>query len=261
MRSVTTGQDRASDLALGLFGSCAIGVMAKSPRPGFSKTRLCPPLRPEHAARLSAAFLRDTTESVLTAAGVAPITGYAAYAPAGTEALLAPHLAPGTRQILADGAGPMPPGVDGFGRSLLHAIQGQFAQGHSAACVLSSDVPTLPSLLLAQAARSLLSGGPRRVVLGACDDGGYYLLGMRQVHPGLFTDIAWSTDTVAATTRLRAAQLGLELIELPPWYDVDDATALARLVRETEDGGCARWTRRALDALGLTAFGRAHSVA
>ena len=44
-------------MALGSRGSCAIGVMAKSPRPGHSKTRLCPPLRPEQAAQLSAAFL------------------------------------------------------------------------------------------------------------------------------------------------------------------------------------------------------------
>ena len=32
-------------------------VVAKAPRPGVSKTRLCPPLTPDQAAHLAAAFL------------------------------------------------------------------------------------------------------------------------------------------------------------------------------------------------------------
>ena len=66
--------------------------------------------------------------------------------------------------------------------------------------------------------------------MGACDDGGYYLLGMRLPYTRLFADIAWSTSSVAATTRIRAAELGLDLVELPPWYHIDDAAALERLV-------------------------------
>ena len=97
-------------MAFGLRGSCAIGVMAKSPRPGHSKTRLCPPLRPEQAAQLSAAFLRDTTESIAAAALCAPIVGYAAYAPSGTEEALVPHLASGTSCVLADGSHANPSG-------------------------------------------------------------------------------------------------------------------------------------------------------
>jgi uncharacterized protein len=237
----------ASDLGI----DCAIGVMAKSPRAGYSKTRLCPPLRPDQAAQLSAAFLRDTTETMSAAAASAPIAGYAAYAPAGTEAALMPHLAPDTLMILADGSVPAPTGVEGFGRCLLHAIQAQFARGHAAACVLSSDTPTLPASILVTAAALLLTGGEGRVVIGACDDGGYYFLGMRQPHAGLFADIAWSTETVAAATRDRAVALGLDLVELPRWYDIDDAAALDRLVRETSGGNVAPWTRRAIETLSL----------
>src|ERR1700756_5216160 len=92
------------DTATDLRTDCAIGAMAKSPRVGYSKTRLCPPLRPEQAARLSAAFLRDTTDTIRAAAASVPIAGYVAYAPAGTEETLMPHLAPGTSLILADGS-------------------------------------------------------------------------------------------------------------------------------------------------------------
>jgi rSAM/selenodomain-associated transferase 1 len=231
-------------------GSCAIAVMAKTPRPGYSKTRLCPPLRPEQAAALSAAFLRDTTANIVRAALSVPVASYAAYAPSGTEEALLPHLAPGTVCFLADGSPPVPPGVEGFGRCLLHAIQQMFAAGHAAACVLSSDTPTLPTRFLVAAVGALLSGNHRRVVLGACDDGGYYLLGMRLPHARLFAEIAWSTSSVAATTRVRAAELGLDLVELPPWYDIDDAPALERLVRESESYD-ALWTRRAVQTLGL----------
>jgi uncharacterized protein len=220
--------------------------MAKSPRAGYSKTRLCPPLRPEQAARLGAAFLRDTTETVRVAAASAPITGYAAYAPSGTEKALTSHLAPSTLLILADGSVPAPTGVEGFGRCLLHAVLALFDRGHTAACVLSADTPTLPAAILVTAATLLRSGSERRAVIGASDDGGYYLLGMRQPHTGLFADIAWSTDAVAAQTRDRTATLGLDLVELP--Y-IDDATSLDRLVQELSGRNAAPWTRHTIGAL------------
>jgi len=213
---------------------CAIGVMAKTPQPGRSKTRLCPPLCPEQAAGLSAAFLRDTTDNMALAAQRAPIIPYAAYAPLGMEEALQRHLAPGTILLPADGSGAMPHGVNGFGRCLFGAMQGMFAQGHQAACVLSSDTPTLPTDCLVQAAQILLApGAAGRAVLGSCDDGGYYLLGVTAAHALLFADIAWSTDSVAEATRLRARALGLEVVELEPWYDVDDEAALTRLLTDT----------------------------
>ena len=49
-------------------GGCAIAVMAKAPVPGQVKTRLVPPLTPDMAAALSAAFLRDITENIALAA-------------------------------------------------------------------------------------------------------------------------------------------------------------------------------------------------
>lgn len=233
--------------------SCAIGVMAKVPRAGASKTRLCPPLMPEQAAALSAAFLRDTTENIARSACQAAVVGYAAYAPRGTEAIIRRHIAPETRCIVADGSPPMPAGVDGFGRCLLHAVQAMLALGHAAACVLSSDTPTLPTACLVRAAEVLLSpvpSGPGRIVLGACEDGGYYLLGVTASHADLFTDIAWSTSSVADATRSRALALGLDVIELDPWYDIDDAGSLATLLADTA-GYAAPFTRAMVDRLGL----------
>src|ERR1700760_329071 len=133
-------------------GSCAIGVMAKAPRPGFAKTRLCPPLRADQAAALSAGFLRDISENIALAGRQVPIAGYVAYAPAGQEALFNGHLASGTGLLLADGSPLMPPDVQGFGRCLLHGILAMLAREHAAAVVLNSDSPTLPTAVLVRTA-------------------------------------------------------------------------------------------------------------
>ena len=215
-------------------GRCAIAVMAKAPRAGKVKTRLQPALPADAALALSAAFLRDTTENIRLAAREAAIDPWVAYTPAGTEALFHDMLATGTRLILADGEIETPAEVKGFGRSLLHAARALFEQGYTAVCLLNSDSPTLPNAYLIGAAQALAEPG-ERVVLGPAEDGGYYLIGIKSADPLLFSDIAWSTETVAAQTRERAAARGLEVVEVDPWYDVDDTAALERLLRDLLD--------------------------
>ncbi|MBV8888614.1 MAG: TIGR04282 family arsenosugar biosynthesis glycosyltransferase [Alphaproteobacteria bacterium] len=223
-------------------GGCAIAVMAKAPRPGQVKTRLVPPLTADAAMALSASFLRDVTENIRLASQDAAISGYVAYAPAGAERLFDGLLAPGTGLILADATGDHPAGVRGFGRSLLNAATALFGRGHPAVCLLNADSPNLPTDLLRQAARALAADDDR-VVLGPAEDGGYYLIGMKMPHAHLFEDIDWSTSRVAAQTGVRAAQLGLEMVELPAWYDVDEPSALRRLAADLTEAG-----RRAMES-------------
>ena len=130
----------------------AIAVMAKAPQAGRSKTRLVPPLDPDGAAALSAAFLRDMTENIALAARNVPLVGYVAYAPAGTEQSFNGSLADGVSLLLADGSPPMPPRVHGIGRSLLHAAQSLLAAGYGGVCLLNADSPTLPTSFLRRAA-------------------------------------------------------------------------------------------------------------
>ena len=66
-------------------------------------------------------------------------------------------------------------------------------------------------------------------MLGPAIDGGYYLLGVKQVHPRLFEDIAWSTSRLAAQTIDRAREISLHVHVLAPRYDVDDADTLSML--------------------------------
>jgi len=237
-----------------MHATCAIAVMAKAPRAGRCKTRLVPPLRPEDAAKLSAAFLRDVTENITLAARAQAIAGYIAYAPRGLEHLFDGHLAAGTGRILADGSIAMPDAVQNFGRCLLHAIDTLLAQHHAAAIVLNSDSPNLPTEYLEQAAEILAQPGDRAVI-GPAVDGGYYLLGLKTPHARMFEDIVWSTGTVAETTIRRAGEIGLDIVALPTWYDVDDAASLARLFEDFAQpaGGAyhAPATRACLAALNL----------
>jgi rSAM/selenodomain-associated transferase 1 len=210
-------------------GYCAIAVMAKAPRIGDAKTRLVPPLSTTEAARLSACFIRDAAENIAAAAQRAAIEGYIAYSPPDAAVEFGPLLAEGTRLL--------PSRRTGLGASLYDAADDLLATGYGSACLVNSDSPTLPTSLLIDTARLLARPGDR-IVLGPAEDGGYYLIGLKQAHARLFDDIAWSTPVVFAQTVERAREIGLEPLVLPMWYDVDDVEALRRLNAEllSEEG-------------------------
>jgi rSAM/selenodomain-associated transferase 1 len=208
-------------------GVCALAVMAKAPRSGEVKTRLVPPLREEEAAALSACFLKDITGNFLAAARHVPVAGHVAYSPPGSEALF--------RGLVAPEIELLPPRRIGLGDSLFHAAEDLLAAGYGGACLVNSDSPTLPTSILVEAVEALLSPGDR-VVLGPASDGGYYLIGLKEAHRRLFEDIAWSTERVFGQTVARAAAIGLEVVTLSPWYDVDDAASLDWLCGEIFTG-------------------------
>lgn len=204
-------------------GTCGVAIMAKASAPGRTKTRLVPPLSAEQAAAVNTAFLRDSAANLMEAGDHAAIVGYAAFAPAGSENFF--------RGILPSSVGLIDACHSNLGECLLHTINEILARGHTAAVVLNSDSPTLPTELLVETAKALALPG-ERAVLGPSDDGGYYLLGVKTSHPRLFEDISWSTERVAAQTLERAREVGLDMRVLPAWYDVDDLQDLRRLHRE-----------------------------
>lgn len=213
-------------------GGCALAMMIKAPRAGASKTRLVPPLTHEEAARLSVCFLSDTAENIAAACASASSSGasassaargVAAYTPVGAESAF-DGLLPAEFSLLAQRG-------ETFGERLFNAADDLLAAGFDSLCLIDSDSPTLPTGALAAAVAELARPG-QRVVLGPADDGGYYLIGLKGVHPRLFADIEWSTERVLAQTIERARECGLDVALLPVWYDVDDAATLARLCDE-----------------------------
>ena len=141
--------------------------MAKAPRPGRAKTRLCPPLRPAQAAALSAAFLRDITENIALAARTAPIAWLHRLCAGRRRGACSTDISPmAPASCSADGSPPMPPDVQGFGRCLLHAAQALFAIGLRRGLPGELRQPDVADRSdWSQAARALLAPG-ERIVLG-----------------------------------------------------------------------------------------------
>lgn len=106
-----------------------------------------------------------------------------------------------------------------LGARMAHAL-GQALAGAQQAVLIGSDIPGLSAGILAQAFTAL---DTHDFVLGPATDGGYYLIGMRQLQPSIFENIEWSTATVFAETSRRIAALPASCYLLPTLSDVDTA--------------------------------------
>lgn len=200
----------------------ALLLIAKRPAPGETKTRLTPPLTFEQASALYECFLRDTLEIVRAVPGVTRLINYL---PAEADQYfsdLAPdfELLPQVGQHLGER----------LDQALTHCLRNGFQQ----AVIMDSDSPTLPAAYLVQAFAELEHA---EVVLGPCEDGGYYLIGLTRPQPRLLREVRMSTVNVLADTLALADELKLRVALLPSWYDVDTFAELTRLKRELSQTG------------------------
>ncbi len=194
----------------------SVVVLAKAPVAGRVKTRLCPPLTLQEAAMLAEAALADT----LAAAVAAPFA----------RRFLALDGTPGSW---------LPAGIeviDQRGDGLDERIASAFEDVGGPALLVGSDTPQLSPLLLAEAARGLLSHDVD-AVLGCAVDGGWWIAGLRRPMPTAFRGVPMSTSTTGVRQLARFRALGLSVVMLPELRDVDrvdDAWAVA-----TESPGTA----------------------
>jgi uncharacterized protein len=214
-------------------------VMAKQPAVGRTKTRLAPPLSGEQAADLYECFVLD---SLQIARSVPDVVRFIAYTPPdGRDYFL--RLAPDFALLPQVG--------EGLGERLAHVIEEIARRGGGPVVVMSSDSPTLPAAHVTEAFGILARDGAD-VVLGPCEDGGYYLIGLARPQPHLLAEVTMSTPHVLRDTVALAETTGLRTALLPPWYDIDVADDLRRLAADLaasppED---AQHTRMFLDRLG-----------
>src|SRR5262245_1465031 len=199
--------------------------MAKVPAAGQVKTRLCPPLAPDEAAALATCFLLDRIEQLHEVVDGDPMV---AFAPRDREADMRFRVPAGVRLVPQEGAD--------LGARLDRILSDLLMEGYIGAIAVDADSPTLPTAYIQRACDELLRG-VADVVVGPCEDGGYYLIGLRLPAPGLFAAMPWSTPVVTAETLDRARRLGLGLALLPSWFDVDRGEDLARLRTAEASGG------------------------
>lgn len=185
-------------------------VIAKAPRPGFSKTRLSPPCSAEQAARLAEAALRDTLAAVASTSAAA--------------------------RVLALDGDPGPWCCDGFevipqrGGGLAARLAGAFDDVGGPALLVGMDTPQVTPALLDQCSRDLAEPDVDAVI-GPAGDGGYWAIGLKRADSRVFDHVPMSSAETLAVQRTRLADLGLRTADLPPLRDVDtidDARAVAR---------------------------------
>jgi rSAM/selenodomain-associated transferase 1 len=215
------------------LNTVAVAIVCKTPQAGLSKTRLSPPLAPAECAAISACFIADLATTIASMTADGDITGYALYTPVGSEAAL--------RGLLPRDFGIHPQFDGDFGQRLAHGAR-DLLVSHSGVLLINSDSPTLPRSILRAAVDAVTSGD--NVVLSRAEDGGYTLIGLSRFHARLFEDIAWSTNVVHRQTIERAAEIGVAVVDVPGWYDVDDAASL----RVLEDEFAGRRPDFAIDA-------------
>lgn len=184
-------------------------VIAKSPLPGRSKTRLCPPCTPAQAAALAEAALADT----LAAAAATPCAG---------------------RRLVLDGAPGewLPPGfevVPQSGGGLGARLAAAFAGCEGPALLIGMDTPQVTPALLGESLERLAMPGVD-AVLGPAEDGGYWAIGMREPDPRAFAGVPMSSERTGRCQLRALRRLGLAVEGLPALRDVDriaDAEAAA----------------------------------
>lgn len=105
-----------------------------------------------------------------------------------------------------------------LGEKMNDAFHSSFNKGYKNVCIVGSDCFELTADIVNQAFTTLQSN---EAVIGAAEDGGYYLLGMSQYVHELFENKVWSTDKVFSSTKKDFIKLGLSFTELPVLKDVD----------------------------------------
>ncbi|HEY3784405.1 MAG TPA: TIGR04282 family arsenosugar biosynthesis glycosyltransferase [Steroidobacteraceae bacterium] len=193
-------------------------ILAKAPQPWLVKTRLIPTLGAERAAALARRMLEMTLVQALNAQ-VGPVELWVT--PAIGDPAWHDFPIPSSVEIRDQPEGDL-------GARLAYAARCGLER-NAAVMLIGSDCPELDSPALRAAAQAL---GDVDAVMHPTVDGGYALLGLRRFHPRLFSDIAWSTSTVAQQTIQRVDALQWSLHVAAMCNDIDEPADLRRLPME-----------------------------
>lgn len=208
--------------------SDCILIFVRAPQPRSVKTRLAAEIGHEAALLI---YRRLAEHAVAEARAVgAAVSVRVHFTPLNTDSVV--------REWLGGGVGYFPQRGTELGERMRNAFEDAFAAGHGRVVIIGSDLPGLSAGLLRDTLALL---GSASVVVGPARDGGYYLLGLRAMVPGIFEDIAWSTPEVLDATLSRLAALGITPALLPVLGDVDVAADLPDGWREWAAARVPTW--------------------
>ena len=105
-----------------------------------------------------------------------------------------------------------------LGERMYTAFEDIFLNKYQKVIIIGSDCLDLSASVIEDAYKFLNESD---VVIGPAKDGGYYLLGMKNLHPCLFKNIAWSTSQVLKQTVSICRSQHLNYSLLPTLTDID----------------------------------------
>ena len=193
--------------------TCII-LFAKYPAPNKAKTRLQPALGIDGAARMARQLLLHSIEQAVD-------TGFAVelcVSPAPTDPCWQALDLPDSLRWSAQADGDL-------GLRMLIASQ-RALQHFDKVVLIGTDCPSLTTARIQTAVQQL---NQHDAVMIPAADGGYVLLGFKRVDESLFSDIIWSTASVAAVTKQRIGALCWTLALFDPLHDIDEPKDLEHL--------------------------------
>lgn len=200
---------------------CALVLFAKPPVRGAAKTRLAAAIGADAAALVAEALLADTLTLCETIGSPRPELVLAFTDDRSYFAGVVSHR---WRLLRQEGAH--------LGERLENALAALRPSSDDATVFVGMDAPHLPQEFLRRAFDALREFD---TVLGPCEDGGYYLVGVRGIWPrGILAGVRWSTEHALDDTRAAFENAGLGCATLPEWYDIDDVESLRPLAADLE---------------------------
>ena len=192
-----------------MAGQETIILFTRCPEPGKVKKRLVPVLGEHGAANLQIDMTRHALEIARSLATTDKI-------------VLEVHYAGGDKQRMQtlfgrDNVYIHQEGSD-LGERMRFSMRKAFLDGAQGVVLMGADCPGITGATLRQAFAALRG---HDCVLGPALDGGYYLIGLRQDQPGVFTSMPWGTDKVLERTLDAIQRLGLKAALLESLTDID----------------------------------------
>lgn len=217
----------------------ALIVFAKKPEAGKVKTRLVPPFTFEEAKELYTCFLKDSLIQYTQICPEKDLRIFLAVAPSQASDDFGEFLKsiPEINQRRSKITIMAQAGSD-LGEKIFNAFKYVFSCGYLQAVVIGTDHPTLPEEHIIRAFTEL-DHSKIDCVIGPAEDGGYYLLGLKEVKKEYFKHVLWSTGKVFDKTVKNLKNAKKTVYVLPEWYDVDDKNSLFKILNEMtrKDGG------------------------
>jgi uncharacterized protein len=194
-------------------------IMAKAPRLGSVKTRLAKSLSMPAATELYQCLLNDT----IALAQALDRVEVAIMCP-GCDVEDLSRAVPEAVRIV-------PQSGDGLAAALASVFTHFTIVANKGVIAFNSDSPHLPVSAL-ETAFDLLTTCD--LLVGPTHDGGYYLVGAKASHPGLFASEGMGTASALEALLKRASNLNLSVRVIDSFYDVDVAADLHRLAEELQ---------------------------